>query len=487
MSFLSLPSVLLGLLGDPSLGALQETESHTLAQERIHVESGPSIPVVLSASEGVLWVEKCIKLHPEIVWLADEHVRKTEEGQATLQGTYSEQLFGQKYIEFDRTIMTLHCLKCILDGSEEAYMAFTSAQPRELRLSRESFQILVSQGQRILKSNWHGMSELQMAQALETALVLGDIGKSEKARALFMPYGVRAPDHDDFYGDAMHVLERSPELCHSFSRLPTPLKMLLVSIANLAHYGHVTHLEGGLSMFSKLRESSIAFQDPLALSFDLFVHACDVAGALGHVNNQSSLVYTEPTHRAMQAMGEAVCVLSNPQKTERDAYNAYAGVRASWLGLCLEERSNRVLVRIGAMLRLFTPEEGIVLKRAFLELDGRTRENIIEQLDVEQPDQPNRTPTYMPAMLMNLFNNPQLGGSKENRLAKAITIGLPCIARVLERYKEMFARSEIDSHVPLNFNTMAGIAKASPASLNGEFCIDKEGVVRLESQSEKVL
>jgi hypothetical protein len=135
------------------------------------------------------------------------------------------------------------------------------------------------------------------------------------------------------------------------------------------------------------------------------------------------------------------------------------------------------------MLRLFTHEEGIVLKRALLELDEVTREQIIEQLDVQQHDQSNnRTPTYMPAMLINLFNNPQLGGSKEDRLARAITIGAPCIARVLERYKGMVVRGEIDAHVPLNFNTMAGIAKAFPAKLNGEFYIDQEGMARLASE-----
>jgi hypothetical protein len=70
--------------------------------------------------------------------------------------------------------------------------------------------------------------------------------------------------------------------------LLTSAKKLLAQTANLAPYGHVTHLEGGLGMFSKLKESGMAYKDPIVLSFDLFVHACDVASALGHVNNYSS-------------------------------------------------------------------------------------------------------------------------------------------------------------------------------------------------------
>ncbi|HEX2580322.1 MAG TPA: hypothetical protein VHK67_07990 [Rhabdochlamydiaceae bacterium] len=463
------------LLGGAILASL------TLYANEDNVSSSTLVkPMIFSSIEGKEWVEKCVDQHPEILWLADANVRRTEEGQATLQGTYSEQLFGQKYIEFDRTIMTIHCLKLLLDGSDKAYLAFTAAQPKDTKLSRESFQTLHLQGQQLLKSKWKGLSELQMAQAMETALVLGDIGKSEKARELFKPYGIKAPDHDDFYGEAMRVIVKHPKLCPSFAKLPSPAKELLIEIANLAHYGHVTHLEGSAGMFSKLKESGVPSSDPIALSFDLFVHTSDVAGALGHVNNQSSLVYTEPAHRAMQAMGDAVRVLSNTHKTEWDAYNAYLEVRASWLGLKPEDRSDRVLSRIGAMLRLFTEEEGATLKKAMLELDPDVRARIAAQLDVQKQDQPSRTPTYMPAVLVNLSNNSQLGESKEERLSKAITIGLPFITRVLEKHKEMSANHEIDPNIPLNFNKMAGVAKTSPQLLSKGFYIDKEGNVHLK-------
>lgn len=434
-------------------------------------------PMILSPIEGKIWVEQCVQQHPEISWLADSQVHNTEEGQATFQGTYSEQLFGQKYIEFDRTIMTLHCLKLILDGSEKAYAMFTAAQPEDIKLSCKSFQMLHLQGQNILKSRWGGMSELQMAEAMETALVLGDIGKSEKAIAVFNSYGIKAPDHDDFYEEAMQVLLQHPQLCPSFAKLPASAKELLAKIANLAHYGHVTHLEGGPGMFSKLKESGIASTDPIALSFDLFVHICDVAGALGHVNHQSSIVYTESTHQAMQSMEKAVKILSNPNASELDAYNAYLGVRASWLGLDSNDSSDRVLTRVGAMLRLFTIEEGASLRKAIAELDSTMQSRIVAQLDVQWKES-GRTPTYMPAVLVNLANNPVLGVSIEERLSKAITIGLPFITRVLEQHKELMAKGEIDPNIPLNFNAMAGVAKNSPNSLKGEFTINQEsGVV----------
>ncbi len=437
-------------------------------------------PVIFSPLQGKQWVEQCLAQHPEIIWLADVNARKTEEGQASLQGTYSEQLFGQKYIEFDRTIMTIHCLKLLLEGSDAAYEEFTAAQPQEIKLSRESFQTLHLQGQELLHSKRQGLSAEQMAQTMETALVLGDIGKSEKAREAFKPYGIQAPDHDDFHGEAIKIIEKHPALCPSFARLPFSAKKLLVETANLAHYGHITHLEGGAGMFSKLKESELPAKDPTAVSFDLFVHTCDVAGALGHVNNRSSLVYTEPTHRAMQAMTAAVKVLADPKKTEWDAYSTYIHIRASWLGLNADNSSDRVLARIGAMLRLFSPEEGAVLEMAMNQLDIKTRKKISEQLDVQQQSaQIGRTPTYMPAVLVNLSNNPQLGETKDERLVKAVTIGLPFLARVLEKHQDMLMKQEIDSDIPLNFNKMAAIAKTSPDRFSEDFSIDNEGNVHL--------
>lgn len=438
-------------------------------------------PIIFSPLEGKEWVEKCLQLYPEISWLADTNVKKTEEGQASSQRSYSEQLFGEKFIEFDRTIMTIHCLKLILEGSDKAYQEFTMSQPKDVRLSKESFQKLHDQGIELLQSTWGGLTKLQLAQAMETALVLGDIGKSEKAKEVFKSYRITVPDHDDFYGEAMQVLSKQPTLCPSFSKLSEPAKKLLIKTANLAHYGHFTHLEGGPSILDKLQMSQIPFDDSIALSFDLFVHTCDVAGALGHVNNTSSLVYTETTHKAMQEMNYCVRILADIGKTSFDAYRAYIAIRAVWLGLDAKNAGDRVLTRIGAMLRLFTPEEGTILKQAIAQLSQEDRERIIAQLDI-QNIQLARTPTYMPAVLINLLGNSQLGNSKEERLLQAVKLGLPFIGKVLELHKENLSKQLANPEIPLNFNEIAGIVKTTPELLIQEGTIDDQGNVHLQKE-----
>jgi hypothetical protein len=419
--------------------------------------------------------------YPEIVWLANTQVRKTEENQASADKSYSEQLYGQKFIEFDRSLMTLHCLKLILEGSDKAYQEFTAAQPENVRLTRESFQLLHDQGASLLNSKYQDLTSVQMQQVMETALVLGDMGKSERARGLFKAHGANAPDHDDFYGEAMDILKNHHRLSRSFMRLPFAAKQLLCKTANLAHFGHVTHLEGGPSMFTKLKNSTIAEKDSTALSFDFFVHTCDVAGALGHVDNTSSICYTETTHQALQATLDACRVLSDPTKTETDAYNAYLSVRASWIGLNSSDRDDRVLTRIAAMLRLFTPEEGAALKNAILQLSSQDRQRIISQFDVALGEEIGRTPTYMPAVLVNLSNNKDLGATSTERLSQAVIYGLPFIARVLEQHQQQILQYQANPEVPLNFNPVAGIAKTTPQLLErSTFQIHSDGTVTLQ-------
>ncbi len=131
------------------------------------------------------------------------------------------------------------------------------------------------------------------------------------------------------------------------------------------------------------------------------------------------------------------------------------------------------------MLRLFTSEEGAVMNEAMRKEDETVRARIIAELAVQPHGSPTCTSTYMPAALVNLLNNPALGKSKEERLAHAITLGLPFITRVLEKHKALLASGEMDPNIHLNFNKIAGVAKTSPHLLRGEFNIDQEGNVFL--------
>ena len=396
--------------------------------------------------------------YPELEWLKGD-VQMTQEG-----------VGKAPHAELERALTSLRCFRLILQGDEAAYYQFIQHQPVNQQLTRQSFEALRWDALLLVRGH-PTLTPEQMSDLIETALVLGDMGKSAQARALFEPYGVLAADHDEFYAKAMIVLARHPTLCPSFATLPMLSQKLLVQASDVAHEGHITHLEGGPEMFFQLRRSKILTEAPLAWQLHFFVHRCDIAGALGHVQPEGSLVYTEQAHQSLQAVATASRVMIDPTKTELDAYNAYLATRASWLGFDPTVPADRVLTRLGAMLRLYTPAQGEVLRHAVSQLHGPDWNRIVLQWNFHEINLARQTPTYLPATLVNLANNPALGATADERLTQAITLGLPFLACVLDGR----------SRQPLCFNPIAGLAKTNPQLLrSAHYQIDPDGAVAIK-------
>lgn len=427
----------------------------------------------VSYSQDITWVNQLVNHYPELVWLAGSDVKKTEENTAVQgNGSWSERLFGQNYPEFDRTMMTIACLRTILNGSDNEYEKFVSKQPESIRLTKEEFYNLQNHLRHIIESNPH-MTASEMIKTLEIGLVLGDMGKTSIAREKALAYGINAPDHDDFYAE---VLEKCPHIFTAYKELTPAGRELLSKTSDLAHFGHIFHLEGGPEMFSKLKDSNIMNEDPMAFEAEFFIHACDVAGALGHVTNESSITFNSNTYHAHEAIKAACYQLQ--EGNEIDAFNAYLSQRAELLGLDASNPQDRVLTRIGAMLRFFTPDEGQLLKTSFKQLPELEQQTVIAQLNCNEINKDLRTPTYVPAVLLNLFNNKLLGESKEERLTEALRIGLPFISKVLQAHKKLISQENFDRTIPICFNFIAGIAKTNPYHLvDGVYDINSDGDV----------
>ena len=235
------------------------------------------------------FIERMVNTYPEIQWLADTSVKATSEGVASLEEGPSKALYGQKYIEFDRCMLSLRCLHWILSGTDAAWKEMTQLQSGKDKLTFEEFQEL----HRTLTTLG---DQSEMVPLFETALILGDMGKTNTARELFQPHGVNDPDHDDFYTSALGVLKTHPELCPSFQKLSPSSQAFLIKATGLAHYGHIYHIEGKPNMFTSLKNSQVAKdKDVCALKFDFLVHIFDVAGALAHIKPNASLTLTDPT------------------------------------------------------------------------------------------------------------------------------------------------------------------------------------------------
>ena len=388
----------------------------------------------VGASESLSYVEirtseSLDQIFPELRWLREGEVTVTQEGVCTR---------NPKTIEYDRTLLTIKCLDLIIQGGSEAYQEFVKAQKVD-PLTREAFDSL-HQKNSYFQEKFH-LTPDRLQLLLRSALVMGDLGKTEKAREIFPK--ITTPDHDDFEKEALCILRDSPSLCPTFEQLNPREQEILIQATGLIHFGHVYHLEGGHEMFSHLKKAA---PDEAILEFALFVQRCDVAGALGHRNSDASVTFTQTTFEMYEAVGKACKVLLDPSKNPGDAYQTFVDLRAQKVGLDPRTSEGHILTRIAAMLRVFTPEAMAPYQSAYDKLPAEEKDLLNKWFCNDTPPEETLTPTYVPAVLLNLVGN--LG------VEKGIQLGLPVIAKALEAF-----HSNRPADLRACFNPLAGQAK----------------------------
>jgi hypothetical protein len=436
---------------------------------------GKERAVIFSTSEDIEWVQQCIVSYPELEMLADLNVKKTERDYANPNDSFSMQIYGKNFVEFDRAITILFCLKWIIDGSDKAYERFTNKQPRAIKLTREHFDELHQLGMELLTTNRKGLSKNKMAQTMEAALILSKLGKSEVTRDKFAKYGANHPDQELFFEQMIAKALEKPGLLPTFDKLTDSAKSLLLSSVNLAHYGHMSHIEGGPEMFKEIATKKIPTKDPETFLFDFFIHLCRVAGAKGHSNPYSSLEMTDSVYKVLSLGKKAILAMKkgkDPASMQWLGYNFLVETRAKWLGLSPSKRKDRALARIGAMLCLTEPEDGQLLRTAFSKLDKPIQKIVIDIFDLQEGDSYPQTPTYIPEMLVNLWQHQELGSTRQERMIAAFALGLPAIVQVFDRYQNKIKQKKIDSSIPLNFNPLADAVKQNPWILLKRLSLD---------------
>jgi len=126
------------------------------------------------------------------------------------------------------------------------------------------------------------------------------------------------------------------------------------------------------------------------------------------------------------------------------------------------------------MMRFTTPYETFLLKKALFKLDSNELESIHSAFGWE-----NRVCVkYIPAVLLNLVNNPNLGQNLNERIEKTVCLGLPFLAKSMNQ-----ETAKKCPHEALNFNPIAKIAKENPFELQKEFAVvDEKGIVKIEKK-----
>ncbi len=413
----------------------------------------------------------------EVSWLLDPRVNATLQGEKGVPGnSWSVQITsetegtGRHCIEFERTVCSALCLHVFNQGGDAAYKWFVQKQKAH-PLTRENFDKISKLVQAVVSK--YGLD------LIETNLILGDLGKTPKARELAAPYGVTEGDHDIFLAKCLDVC---PDIFPTYVKLPPEQKAIIQKYAGLIHFGHLWHVEGtATKMLTHLKKTGV-MQDSSDFDFEYVTHICDIAAVLAHVSQAGSLILTDDAFETMEEAMETVRALVS--MTPNEALQSYLDSRAKRIGIghIQDIPTRNVLARLAAMMRLRVRNDtlGKELLTAWETMSNK--EKVLQALDPLSADT-TPTPTYAPAVLENMRKALSSEMTSQETMNAAIGTALPWMVGVIETYKKEKGTTYPDG-LTLNFNPIGGIVRDTPHALdrNPAFEINpKSGEVTLKA------
>jgi hypothetical protein len=392
---------------------------------------------------------RVLAAYPEMAWLTGD-VNATPEGVAISgQATcLSEQLFGKKHIEFDRTAVGVMVLNWIL---KRDYEAFTACQPDAAKLSQQSFDELCANTRRVLP-------DAEAVDAMVTYMVINDLGKIQSiVGQVESRLGTENVDHDKVLVSA---LEAHPEISPSFQRLSAQYQNLIIN--GLKAEFNIAQFIQGENVAASL--GGLAGLDQKSLDFYLLHALGDIAGAAGHVKQNGSVVMTEPTYQGFNMSIKSINQLKSGASVV-EVHDHYLRQRAYVLNLNIENPEEKALTRICCMLRASDPAEATKVRKTWEDLPNNTREILVQELNRTGVNDGFATLLYYsPATLANAQAAYVTAGDK-NAFAKGLADGLTALARTYQEAAITIRERQGNGVYTVMVSALANAAK-TPGELN---------------------
>ena len=401
--------------------------------------------------------------YPELALFSNNQTAATSEGTVSnndnswtfflIQRDLLEKV-PQKHIELERTLHSVVCFKLIVDGSELAHQYWVQNQ-KNAALTYDSFKKLS-----ILATDFTNLPEA--LKVIEASLVYSDLAKVKEITRRGAEKGLNIEDHDDFM-EALYApdaAELRKEIIPSFEMLPKNIKNIIIDLNTSLpiHWGYFLQLEGGQNMFAKLLNSNKKVSDQL-LKLNFLINVSDIAGALAHVDPLGSLTFNQHVWDGFQMVLDAIETYLL-KKDPSEAYLYLLQKKANYLCYPLEEAEDEkisILIRLSFFLRLYTQEDGALLKKHSNSIWSEEEWFLVEKcFGVNSGiNNWNHHPTYIPAVLLNLFNSTSEIDFKYYRALNGFIV----LAKIIDEYERLGYSQEEN---PLCFNMLASQAKSNP-------------------------
>lgn len=314
---------------------------------------------------------------PELVLLAEN--AKYRDGQPTQKAistqSPSEILFGKKYAQYDRTVVSLLALKWVLENEWEM---FVSGQRQDQMLSRKNFDLLKDYTRSFV-------SDESRASLLVTYLILNDLKKDPSESAPHEEDG-DAPSRYDYENRLSEFLKSLPaeslSIEYLVNRKPEAIFRALDTQFSLTQFVYGENIPESLEPLDQL--------EPEVLTLHLLQAFFDVAGADGQISSKGALAMTDPVFRnfwqAIQSLekyfGKDADKSVSAKQRSISAYWDYIDSRSKALGFGgdLPQNERRALMRLGLMFQITTLDDVNALQEVIKALPKNIQDILINDL-----------------------------------------------------------------------------------------------------------
>ncbi|KAK2872036.1 hypothetical protein FQN49_002612 [Arthroderma sp. PD_2] len=312
--------------------------------------------------------------------------------------TPSRLLFGEDFVEVNRTIVGMLALKWLL---AKDYDSFTRYQNPTRRLRLESFKKLHT----VLIG---GLPNAGDIYSLLVAIVVNDLGKDDSLEiSLMEATGQIYDNHDEVLLAAANA-----QLIPSINTLDPDLRSDLMlgleigSKLNLAQLAQAENVPASLQSIFSMRGK------PRAFFLKYMEVLLDIAGAGGHIDARSAGQMTEPVFQSYLAVYDALVETIGGRLSLQQAYDRVLSSRADILQdtgfrrLSTRIPNERSLLRLLTMGRVADRALADCFSKAFGDLPDSLRKSLIEGLSTDGLSvKPAVLPYYAPGLIAEGLRN----------------------------------------------------------------------------------
>lgn len=342
---------------------------------------------------------------PELLWLKGGSINATPEGIDT------------ELKEYKRTMCSIRLLDYVLKND---YKAFSVAQQMEARITEDSFAEIRKFVTSVLRTS-------DDIEAMKKYLIINDLGKVEDfVQKVKDIVGFESVNHDEILYEG---LNSHPELSPTFVSLTQKYRRLILeglkSNFNMGQFVRSECLPVDLSTLLCMNQRILDFY---------MVHVLfDIAGAAGHINEHSSIVFTELYWKRFSWAHSAICDMVKYQQVPSTAYRNYLKKTMEYFKLIssIERKVDFCIARLYNLIGVCTIEEAKEVTKAFWNLSKLVRDTLCQELTKkgEYCRDLGILMYYLPAMLQNALNYYKKIDSR-NAISMMISKVLPMVSDI---------------------------------------------------------